>query len=241
MTHPLSAAALLAIWEENWQRPPLWQGLALLMAANPEQDWDALLAMPMGAFNAHLLTLHCWHFGPTLTAVTTCTGCGALIEVTLDAAELCAAQHESPPAWVEITHDAARFRVRLPAPGDLLAAGAAATIEDAAALLLARCLETPDALPPPERAAALTASVTAALERADPLAVIELGGACPHCAQAWSAFLDVAAFLWREVQTWAQRTLQEVHLLARAYGWHEADILALTPVRRQAYLQMVYG
>ena len=87
--HPLSAAELLTVWEENWQRPPLWQGLALLAAASPDQRLDALLAAPLGQINARLLTLHCWHFGATLTAVTTCTGCGKLIEMTVDAAELC--------------------------------------------------------------------------------------------------------------------------------------------------------
>ena len=76
---------------------------------------------------------------------------------------------------------------------------------------------------------------------ADPLALIELGGACPQCGLTWSAFLDVALFVWREVQHWAQRTLQDVHLLARAYGWREDEILRLSPVRRQAYLQMIIG
>ncbi|MBK8798624.1 MAG: hypothetical protein IPM07_20870 [Anaerolineales bacterium] len=88
---------------------------------------------------------------------------------------------------------------------------------------------------------ALLSAIAAAMEHADPLAVVELGGACPHCDQAWAAFLDVAAFLWREVQGWAQRTLQEVHLLARAYGWREDEILALSPSRRRTYLQMITG
>jgi hypothetical protein len=81
--------------------------------------------------------------------------------------------------------------------------------------MLQRCLETP----PDDLSPAALAAATAAMETADPLALIELGGACPHCGHAWTAFLDVAAFVWREVQHWAQRTLQEVHLLARAYGW----------------------
>ena len=37
----------------------------------------------------------------------------------------------------------------------------------------------------------------------------------------------------------AQRLLMEVHLLARAYGWREADILGMSPARRNAYLQRV--
>jgi hypothetical protein len=110
-------------------------------------------------------------------------------------------------------------------------------MEEASLFMVQRCLGTshndlsPDVL----------AATTAAMEAADPLALIELGGACPHCNHAWSAFLDVATFVWSEVQQWAQRTLQEVHLLARAYGWSEDEILRLSPARRQAYLQIAYG
>jgi hypothetical protein len=237
MMQPLSAAALLAVWEENWRQPPLRQGLALLAAACPEEHQETLLALSMGSFNAHLLTLHAWSFGPSLTTVTTCTGCGEVVEATLDAASLHARHSDPPSPWLEVADDAGAVRVRPPTLGDLIAAGDATTLDAAAQSILARCLETPSRPLPP----ATLAAVTDAMEHADPLAVIELGGACPHCERAWSAFLDVASFIWREVQTWAQRTLQEIHLLARAYGWREVDILALTPVRRQAYLQMVYG
>ena len=42
-----------------------------------------------------------------------------------------------------------------------------------------------------------------------------------------------------ELATQAKRLLREVHFLARAYGWREADILAMSARRRQAYLEMV--
>jgi hypothetical protein len=31
----------------------------------------------------------------------------------------------------------------------------------------------------------------------------------------------------------------EVHVLARAYGWHEADIINMHPHRRRFYLEKV--
>jgi hypothetical protein len=33
--------------------------------------------------------------------------------------------------------------------------------------------------------------------------------------------------------------LTEVHRLAQAYGWREAEILALSEARRHAYLELV--
>ena len=46
------------------------------------------------------------------------------------------------------------------------------------------------------------------------------------------------SFLWTEIEAWAWRMLSDVHTLARAYGWGERDILALSPTRRQFYLEM---
>jgi len=49
---------------------------------------------------------------------------------------------------------------------------------------------------------------------------------------------DIARYLWSEVHAWALRFLREVDLIARTYHWREEDILALTPTRRQAYLEL---
>ena len=61
---------------------------------------------------------------------------------------------------------------------------------------------------------------------------------CPACAGAWSATFDIAGFLWKEIHAWAKTALRGVHVLARAYGWRESDVLALSPTRRQIYLEL---
>jgi hypothetical protein len=50
---------------------------------------------------------------------------------------------------------------------------------------------------------------------------------------------DIASYFWDEINAWANRILREVHILASRYGWSERDILALSPWRRQFYLDMV--
>ena len=62
---------------------------------------------------------------------------------------------------------------------------------------------------------------------------------CPACGHAWSATLDIVAYLWDELDDWAQDLLAEVHVPARHYAWSERDILALTPVRRRFYLDLL--
>ena len=73
----------------------------------------------------------------------------------------------------------------------------------------------------------------------DPMAEIQIQLACPACTQHWPLILDIASFVWTEIATQAKRLLAEVHILARAYGWREADILAMSDRRRRHYLDMV--
>ena len=85
---------------------------------------------------------------------------------------------------------------------------------------------------------AVRKAIASRMREADPQAEIELALECPTCAHAWLARLDVIAFVWAELGALAQRLLHDVHRLAAAYGWGEAEILAMSPWRRRAYLDM---
>jgi hypothetical protein len=79
------------------------------------------------------------------------------------------------------------------------------------------------------------------MAEADPGAWIELALGCPGCGEEWSAPFDIVSFLWAEVEARARELLEEVHALASAYGWGEGEVLALSPERREAYLELVAG
>jgi hypothetical protein len=76
------------------------------------------------------------------------------------------------------------------------------------------------------------------LALADPLAETRLALRCPACEDEWEETLDMATFLWREIEARARRVLKEIHTLATAYGWAEADILSMSERRRALYLEM---
>ena len=77
------------------------------------------------------------------------------------------------------------------------------------------------------------------MDAADPQANIEIPLKCVECEHGWNALFDIVSYLWTELDSWAQRTLNEIHLLASAYSWSESAILSLTPARRQLYVSMV--
>ena len=80
--------------------------------------------------------------------------------------------------------------------------------------------------------------IAEAVEAADPGADLTLDVACPECGGATRAELDIASYLWTELDAWARDVLLDVHLLATAYGWSEPEILALSPTRRRYYLEL---
>jgi hypothetical protein len=96
-------------------------------------------------------------------------------------------------------------------------------------------------LDPVELPGAVEARLVERIAQADPLADIMLDLTCPNCEQRWQAVFDIGGFFWIEIDNLARRLLRDVHVLARAYGWRESDILAMNAARRQAYLEMVAG
>ena len=82
-------------------------------------------------------------------------------------------------------------------------------------------------------------AVAKCLAEADPQADVQLDISCPFCGWNWQASFDIVAFLWTEIEARACRLLQDVHVLARAYGWSEREVLDLSPLRRELYLEMV--
>ena len=84
-------------------------------------------------------------------------------------------------------------------------------------------------------------AISEQMAQADPQADVQFDLTCPACAHDWQAAFDVMTFFWNEIDRWARRTLHDVHLLATAYGWSEADILSMSATRRQVYLDLIGG
>lgn len=237
----LSAAELLDLWEIGLPLPPARRALALIEAACPELSPRDLAALPIGRRDARLLALRELLLGPELTIVAGCPACGEQLESTFAGAAVRAdAKVVEPTLAVDV--DGYRIVFRLPASEDLLALSP--TMDRAAArrVLLGRCVvaaerdgDAADAESLPEH---VVAAVAAHMAAADPQADVELALSCPSCAHGWRIAFDVAGFFWQEIHAWAKYMLRSVHALARAYGWREADVLALTATRRQIYLEL---
>jgi hypothetical protein len=240
----LSAAQLLELWERGHAAAPVERALLLLSAACPESDREAIARLPIGRRDERLLTLREWAFGPGLTGLVACPECGQCVEASFNTTDIRAAPPDEVGA-LTLTDMEHEVQFRLPDSLDLLAIPAGLDVDSARGLLLDRCVVAArrrgESVPVAELPAAVVAAVASHMAAADPQANVQLELRCPACAALWQAAFDVVSFFWAEIDAWAQRTLTEVHALARAYGWREADVLSLSPRRRRMYLDMVSG
>lgn len=230
---------MLTAWERGFDRGPVERGLLLLGLASPQESTDALAALSIGERNRRLLRLRKTVFGQRLSGVTTC-GCGERLDLEVALEQLLAGAASSAP--FEFRSGTNCVLVRFPDSNDLLAASQSRDAESTEAVLLERCIvaahsdDAPSPGPLPEN---VLVEAERRLSVADPQADIRLALACPSCTSEAVAPFDIASFLWAEIDAWAGRMLEDVHVLASAYGWAEDEILLLSDMRRHRYLQMV--
>jgi hypothetical protein len=234
----LTAREIIQVWEWGQDKHPLDRARGLLLLAQPELSAEQVTALSIGQRNARLLALRGLTLGPQLQGFARCPACAAALEFTVDDAEL----RQPEPAGLRHTCQVDGFDLafRLPNSTDLAAIAGCDVVEAARALLIDRCLlwAVHDGQPvlPSNLPGGVVLALAEAVSDADPQADIHFSLTCADCGHTWSALFDVATFFWVELQSVARRLLQDTTLLARTYGWSEAEILGMSAPRRQFYL-----
>lgn len=222
--------------------------------------WDSLQALPasaralavaapwlgsgqsLGAVQAAALTGFALSFGDRITCHDRCPDCDTALGVQLSAQALIAAQEAAPEVAGTLSHDGWTVRYHLPTQTDLARLDRASGPERMRRDLLRVTVDhvtgdtrthPPESLPP-----GVVLALAERMEQEDPLAAAEMALDCPECGASWQSGFDACAVLLARLEAWARRTLWEVHQLAMRYGWSEARLLEMAPVRREAYLLM---
>jgi hypothetical protein len=231
----LSNSELLRVWEQGCGMHPLDQGLLALEAALPELSRATLAEWPLGRRNVALAELRSCCFGRNLRGWISCPACKERLEFELDGTLLAGETGAGTQTESTITVRDGTFR--LLNSRDLASIAGESDPQRAMALLLDRCcLARQD---DSAWAAADLEDIGEQLAQADPMAEARVGLRCSSCDYEWEETIDPATFVWADIEARARRVLIDVATLASAYGWSEEHILALSDVRRAAYLEMV--
>lgn len=131
--------------------------------------------------------------------------------------------------------DGRRLEITVPTGADQLTWLAAGDIGPGA--ILHRLVAVPDDAI--EISAAALEAIEEALEEADPLTTLEIETVCPECGAENSIPLDLEGGCLNLLAAERPRLVDDIHVLATAYHWSEAEILAIPPTRRRQYLARI--
>jgi len=238
---------LFEIWEQGLGCSILDRTRLLLErvpSGGEEESGEPVGQLSVGDGDWRLIELHEIVFGPCFRAVCQCPRCGETMELNFEKNDL--RTNASPKSARErrlLRADGHDVNFRLLTLADLAAVAGESDPATARIRLLERCVlsaETAEGpVAPKDLPESIVAELSQAMQRLDPQACIHLRLRCLSCEHQWHSIFDIAAYLWSELHHWAQNLLREVHALARAYGWSEGQILALSPQRRRHYLELI--
>jgi hypothetical protein len=212
-------------------------------AVQPSGDPLDASALPIGDVDALLAELRANVLGDRLIAEGRCPACDCAVDIDFSLAAF--REHRAPerprgatpaerPGWWRLRRYAVEFRP--PTARDVLAAQDA---DDPTASIAAACIHSVGA----DGETAVPRSALAASERAmarlAPTLRDDVEGTCPDCGVVVALDVDVRELCLAELRFLSHGVLEDVHLLAGAYGWAELAILDLPTARRTAYVEMI--
>lgn len=243
--HVPSPLELLTVWERGIALTPAQRARELLSSAWPQTREEELGRLSIGQRDGQLLMLREALFGREMPAMVTCPRCSERLELTCDTTQMHADLCDEVQETFSLSVAGYDIDFRPPTMQDAIAAADEKDPTLSSQAILRRCLLSVRhgdvSITSAEVPSEVVEVVAQRMAKADSLADIHLSLSCPHCAHHWRSAFDIVSFLWGEIDAWARRMLSDVHVLASAYGWNERDIVTLSPVRRQFYLQAVGG
>jgi hypothetical protein len=239
----LTPATVLELWEAGLGGSPAARADLLLASAVANRRDDGpgedLEDWSVGRRDRALLEHYCPPRA-VLDAVADCPSCGSVLDVAVDTRALVADSSADPVTVGVGDHEVV---VRALTVGDLRSLPVGASPEPLRSALLDRCVVRATCagreIPPRELPAVVVDRIESALDELDPGGDLEVVLTCGDCGKTWAETLDPVRFAWSALESSARRLATDVHHLARAYGWSEQDILALSAFRRHLYVTAV--
>jgi hypothetical protein len=209
---------------------PLAAGLAALRALAEDASGAPFApeALALTDYECALAGLRIAEIGASVAAAPECPHCGEQMELTFSLADLADEVRATATAGQRALPDDAQG-LRLPTAAD------AAAVEgdpEGPQRMLAACL--PKGLSSKQRTRAAQA-----VEAALPLLSRTIEAPCAACGEPIAAQFHLPGFVLAELMWRAGSVFADVHVLARGYGWSEAQILDLPRERRRRYAALL--
>ncbi len=234
----LSDSAILSAWEQGTAAAAVERPLILLHHAGRAVSLDGAAGWTVGQRDAGLIDLCELTFGPVATGTAPCPSCGVPVEISFPLAAIRTGHGDAGSRLALVLDDGRRVSFRLPTTADLRNASQCRSDEDGARLLAAGCLLESWSADDTPLADSMIDALGSAMAERDPQSDVSLEARCPACEAELAVNFDVADYVWRRVAMAGRELIFDLHQLAAAYGWSEAEILAIPAGRRHRYLEL---
>ena len=240
---PLSAADVVRIWEMGLAQGPIDRALTILSPAFPELTREEMARLSLGQLNAHLFDVRERLLGSEMNCYAECPQCKEGLEFIIAVSAIRGGAVEPKEQEQELSIEGYELRFRLLNTLDLKAVAGVPDKEAMRRMLAARCVlearREGEEISGEQLPETVITGLAARLSEYDAKAEVLLDLECPSCKNRWQTALDIAGFFWNELSAQVRRLLGEVHTIACAYGWQEAEILAMSARRRHYYLELI--
>ncbi|MGD6978862.1 MULTISPECIES: hypothetical protein [Citricoccus] len=196
----------------------------------PEDIWGLSLSARIGGLLSVLVSTTATE---DLELTMRCAACDEDMEIVLPVGRLIElARRAAEESETVVATPDGPVRLRRPRGSDQRAWRQARPADPEASVLATLVLEGS-----PKR----TALIDEALAGFDPLTCFELDVTCPSCGVRANVDLDLEITVLGELSRVHYRTIQDVAVLARRYGWSEPEVLAIPAWRRRLYRDLGGG
>lgn len=221
------------------------RGLVLLNLQLPQLSLEDSARLSLGERDSRLLLLREQIFGKKLLNTVICPACKSKLEWTGNTRDIMLKEPDidSIVGEYEFMDDDYSIRFRLPNSEDIAEIITQPGQGNHEQLLFEKCIikgeKSGRVIKPDKIPGTVRDKISLMMKELDPQAEIEINLNCPDCGNTWVSQFDILSYLWSEINYWANSILQEVDILAREYGWSEEQIISLSPMRRQTYLELI--
>lgn len=234
---PVTGALELAIAESGqWSGQPARVTAALTAAlaqlGGQVASWDVAHRLSVGdrQFLVRQLGAHLGFDAEWLSAH--CRDCDAAFDFQVRHSAFPVKPAAESYPYTQASTSRGEVRLRVPSGADQEAVAGVEDMDAATRRLVSRLLVDGEA---GDFSAEDIAAMEAALETAAPEVATVVQGVCPECGAENQVEVDPYRCLDRD----ARQIFAEIHALASAYHWSEAEIVSLPVARRKTYLRLV--
>ncbi len=214
-------------------------GCTVCLGAGQEPDPGLARQLCLGDRQYLMLCLACLAGGDIVWFHPECEQCGKRFDIQIRRSEIPVKPAGKGYPYIDISLGGRNRRFRVPNGEDELSIRGK-PLAQAVDHLLRRCLACDDAgSPGPDTLCGLSEKDMGAIEQAMDEIVPDVGSRvetrCPECGRPQEIALKTEG----PPVTPLMALYRDIHLLARNYGWHEGQILALPTWRRKLYIRLI--